>query len=118
MNLGELLVHIYLYQRYGTVNLTIILLFSTLSIVLYVCFSLLQKNLDVTYLNKQRFIDYLMSSEETFSSSSFFTFCFNSCLKKIEPSNCKKTRKKSSITCGTELSFTNRPKALYIFRKL
>lgn len=27
MNLGELLVHIYLYQRYGTVNLTIILLF-------------------------------------------------------------------------------------------
>lgn len=27
MNLGELLVHIYPYQRYGTVNLTIILLF-------------------------------------------------------------------------------------------
>ncbi len=27
MNLGELLVHIYLYQLYGTVNLTIILLF-------------------------------------------------------------------------------------------
>ncbi|EQC81456.1 hypothetical protein HSIEG1_2950 [Enterococcus sp. HSIEG1] len=39
-------------------------------------FFLASKNLDVTYLNKQRFIDYLMSSEETFSSSSFFTFLF------------------------------------------
>ncbi len=94
MNLGELLVHIYLYQRYGTVNLTIILLFQLFLLFCMFVFPCFQKNLDVTYLNKQRFIDYLMSSEETFSSSSFFTFCFNSCLKKIEPSNCKKTRKK------------------------
>lgn len=43
MNLGELLVHIYLYQRYGTVNLTIILLFQLFLLICMFVFPCFKK---------------------------------------------------------------------------